>query len=78
MIEVITEALRNAGEYRTELPADPPQRVVDTWWAAHAAGRLLGRRVQIANEARHAAVDQSLVIVVRLRRASMERDVGPS
>ena len=68
MTEVIAEALQDGGEYRTEIPADPPQAVVDTWWAAHAAGRLLGHRVHIANESRHAAIGQSLLIIVRLRR----------
>lgn len=70
MVEVIADALRSDGEYRTEIPADPAQRIVDTWWAAHAAGRLVGHRVHIANESRHGAIGQSLVIIVRLRRAS--------
>lgn len=70
MVEVIADALRSAGEYRTELPADPAQPIVDTWWAAHAAGRLVGHRVRIANESRYGRVGQSLVIIVRLRRAT--------
>lgn len=68
MVEAIASALRDTGEYRTEIPADPPQDVVDTWWAAHSAGRLIGGRVQIGNECRPTAMGQSMVIVVRLRR----------
>ena len=68
MVELIADGLRTSGEYRTEMPADPAQRVVDTWWAAHAAGRLVGGRVQIAHECRPVAMGQSMVIVVRLRR----------
>lgn len=70
MVELIAENLRTGGEYCAEMPADPPQGVVDTWWAAHAAGRLVGGRVQITNECRPSAVGQSMVILVRLQRSS--------
>lgn len=40
--DVVAEALRDDGEYRIELPADPPHHVVDSWWASHAAGRSFG------------------------------------
>jgi hypothetical protein len=44
----IARQLMLAGEYRATFVPSDPQRLVDLRWAALGAGRLLGRRVQVA------------------------------
>ena len=66
LIEEIATELARSGVFVTEMAADPAQRVVDVWWAAHAAARTLDRRVHVRSEARHSATGQTLLITVRL------------
>lgn len=85
MIEEIARGLEHHGLFMTEVAVDPPQQVVDIWWAAHAAARRLEKRVQVMTEARHNPSGQSLVITVRTRssfsldpsRADPPTDLGP-
>lgn len=70
MIEEITRGLEHHGVFMTEVAVDPPQQVVDVWWAAHAAARRLETRIFVLTEARHNPTGQSLVITVRTRSLS--------
>lgn len=72
MTERIARELECSGEFTTELAADPAQRVVDVWWAAHAAARRLHKRVRVRTEARHATTGPSLLITVCLRSPSAD------
>jgi|SRR4051794_14658612 hypothetical protein len=48
LVDGIARHLEDAGEYRVTLEPGSPQRVIDLRWAALAASRRLGRRVNVA------------------------------
>ena len=45
--DTIAHALRTDGSYLGEIELPSPQRLVDAQWAAHLAGRTVGRRVSV-------------------------------
>jgi hypothetical protein len=48
LVDDIARNLEGTGEYRVILTPGPPQQLIDLRWAALAAGRALGRRVDVA------------------------------
>jgi hypothetical protein len=72
----IAREIQDAGEYRVALDPRDPQRLVDLRWAALAAGRALGKRVQIVMT--KAVHDGDAPITARLVTAPAPRAVVPA
>src|SRR3954471_5032831 len=68
--------LESAGEYRAVLDPRQPQRLVDLRWAALAAGRILGRRIQVLMT--KAVHDVDAPITARLVAAPVHRRTVPT
>jgi len=76
LAEEIVREIRSGGEYRSALDPRQPQRLVDLRWAALAAGRMLGRRVQVLMT--KAVHDVDAPITARLVAAPVHRRTVPT
>ena len=69
LVPAITRLLAEAGEYRVAVDRTSPQQLVDLRWAALAAGRVLGQRVQVATSKAIDAGDSPITVRLTLALA---------
>ncbi len=65
----IAGALASDGAYVVKIDPGPPQRLVDVYWAAHSAGRLLGTKVAVKVDGPEPGIDPLVTITVTPRPA---------